>query len=250
MGTLVRRLRYLLFRSHHEAELLEEIEAHRALRQWQLGQDSLAPWSTLRRSRHGYIASCRDRGRQAWAAVLARPGSARAPAVLSRRRQTAFFCRVTQDGRFTVVGVVGEVKLKGVVGSQTSFGAYYFPYAQRPGASRFLTLAVRTSNDGAASSTAMRRVITGLDRELPLFDVQTLVDRSVKSLGRQRALMVLSLSFPAVALSLTAIGIYGVLSYPLVLTIVGGVLLFVAVIACVVPARRAAHIDPLVALTE
>ena len=214
---------------------------------------------------------------------------------------------------FTVVGVVGEVKLKGVVESQKSLGAYYFPYAQRPGAARFLTFAIRTTNDAAAASTAMRRVITGLDRELPVFDVQTLVNRSEKSLGRQRALMVLSLSFAAVALALTAIGIYGVLSYlvsqrrreigirvalggtpgaiirlvlreagisigagfllggtgtvmlrnalaselfgvraadPVVLTIVGALLLFVAVMACVVPARRAAHTDPLVALAE
>ena len=224
-----------------------------------------------------------------------------------------FFAVSDKTDWFTVVGVVGEVKLKGVVESQKSFGAYYFPYAQRPGASRFLTLAVRTGNDGTAFSTAMRRVITGLDPELPVFDVQTLADRSEKSLGRQRALMVLSLSFATVALALTAIGIYGVLSYlvsqrrreigirvalggtpaaiiglvlreagisigagflfggtgtvmlrnalaselfgvraanPMVLTIVGAVLLLVAVMACVVPARRAAHIDPLVALTE
>jgi predicted permease len=224
-----------------------------------------------------------------------------------------FFAVTNTTDWFTIVGVVGEVKLKGVVESQKSHGTYYFPYAQQPGASRLLTLTVRTTDDLAALSAAVRRVVTGLDREVPLFDAQTLADRSEKSLGRQRALMLLSLSFGAVALGLTAIGIYGVLSHlvsqrrreigirvalggtpagivrlvlreggisigagfliggagtavlqkgldselfgiraadPEVLAITACILLLVAVVACIVPASRAARIDPVVALAE
>src|SRR5688572_5686108 len=43
MGTFLRRLSYLLRRSRRRAELREEIEAHRALRQEGFESDGLAP---------------------------------------------------------------------------------------------------------------------------------------------------------------------------------------------------------------
>ena len=43
MTTIFRRLRYFLGRSRHDADLREEIEAHRALRQDAFERDGLAP---------------------------------------------------------------------------------------------------------------------------------------------------------------------------------------------------------------
>jgi hypothetical protein len=90
-------------------------------------------------------------------------------------------------------------------------GAYYFPLTQD--VSRGLTFAVRTATDPAAMTSAVREVIAALDRELPVFDSQTMEERTDRSLLSRRAPVVLSLSFGALALLLSALGIYGVLAY-------------------------------------
>ena len=68
MNTFFRRLRYLLQSSRHEAELREEIEAHRAHRQDALERDGLAPGEAARASRHalGNITLAVDDARDVW----------------------------------------------------------------------------------------------------------------------------------------------------------------------------------------
>jgi predicted permease len=111
----------------------------------------------------------------------------------------------------TVVGVVHDIKLANLVEGNGAVGAYYFPLQQD--ASRLLTFTLRTATDPAAQATALRDVVTSLDRELPVYDMQTMEERADKSLVTRRSPMVLSLAFGAVALFLSAIGIYGVLAY-------------------------------------
>jgi putative ABC transport system permease protein len=72
---------------------------------------------------------------------------------------------------------------------------------------------VRTAGDPVALAGPLRTALQGLDRELPVFDMETLEALTQKSLLSRRAPVLLSLSFGAVALFLSALGIYGVLAY-------------------------------------
>ena len=112
---------------------------------------------------------------------------------------------------YTVVGVIGDIKLHDLTEGATSVGAYYFPMDQD--ASTGLTFAIRTAGDPLSLTSAIRGVLMGLDRELPVFDTQTMEQRMEKSLVSRRSPVLLSLSFGAIALFLSAIGIYGVLAY-------------------------------------
>ena len=111
----------------------------------------------------------------------------------------------------TVVGVVRDIKLHTLTEGKQSVGAYFYPLAQN--VARGLTYAIRTSGDPASMANSVRGVFAQLDRELPVYDVQTMDDRMEKSLVSRRSPVMLSLSFGVVALFLSAIGIYGVLAY-------------------------------------
>jgi predicted permease len=112
---------------------------------------------------------------------------------------------------YRVVGVVGEVKLRGLVEGVGDTGAYYLPEAQSP--ARRFTFAIRTSGEPTSVAGAVRSEIGRLDREIPVYDVRTMRERTERSLVTRRSSMVLSLAFGAVALLLSAVGLYGVLAY-------------------------------------
>jgi predicted permease len=111
----------------------------------------------------------------------------------------------------TVVGVIRDVKLESLTEGRQAVGAYFFPLAQSTDG--FLTFALRTAGDPVALAGPLRTALQGLDRELPVFDMETLEALTQKSLLSRRAPVLLSLSFGAVALFLSALGIYGVLAY-------------------------------------
>jgi len=112
---------------------------------------------------------------------------------------------------FTVIGVVRDLKLHDLTEGKTTVGAYFFPMDQD--ISPVMTFAVRAAGNPAALSSGVRGALSQLDRELPVFELQTMEERMAKSLVSRRSPVLLSLSFAAVALLLSAIGIYGVLAY-------------------------------------
>jgi predicted permease len=212
---------------------------------------------------------------------------------------------------YTVVGVVGSVKLRALVDPDERVGAYFFPYQQDPRSSPTFTL--RTSGEPSTVISALRKAIVQVDAGLPLYDVRTMQERIDESLIARKSPMVLAMGFGLVALFLAGVGIYGVLAYtvaqrtreigirmalgstterifrlvvregfvllgsgfalgiagtialakylesllfgvrpadPYVLAAVAGVLALAAFVACVLPAQRAARVDPVVALRQ
>jgi predicted permease len=208
----------------------------------------------------------------------------------------------------TIVGVIANVKMQSV--QSGTFPAIYWPITQIPSdITMFVT--VRTSGDPLNLVNAVRTQLRSMDPDLPLYDVEPL-DRIVSSsLARPRDTAALVSLFAILALTLTAVGLYGVIAYsvtrrtreigvrialgarpgdllrsvvmrglylsltgaaiglpaaiastrlfrsmlfevspqePITLAAGAAVLVAVALVASYIPARRAARVDPMVAL--
>jgi putative ABC transport system permease protein len=115
--------------------------------------------------------------------------------------------------RYTIVGVVRDVHFESVAGQTESVGTAYFPHMQAPPLGRLRWIAVRTAAEYPAVMRAVRAALTAIDPDLPLSDIQTMTERTSRSLVSQSLAMRLASIFGLVALFLSVLGIYGVLAY-------------------------------------
>jgi predicted permease len=111
---------------------------------------------------------------------------------------------------FTIVGVVGGVKTSELA-EDSALGAIYIPY--RYNAQSSMNVIVRTSLSPAALGSVLRQTVQRLDPELPIDDIRPMQSRIDASLIQRRSSALLTSLFAAAALTLAAIGTYGVLSY-------------------------------------
>ncbi len=115
-----------------------------------------------------------------------------------------------KEDAYTIVGVVGAVKQAGLVEDQAQ-GAIYYPYGHR--ADHQIYVVARTSQRPETLAATLRSTVREIDPELPVTDLQTMETRLAGSLVARRSPALLAGLFSGIALLLTAIGTYGVLSY-------------------------------------
>ena len=117
--------------------------------------------------------------------------------------------RVLSGGPRDIVGVVGDVLQR--TPGQPAIPQLFMPYTQRT--SRTIRLVVRTEGDPLAIASSVREQIRVLDPNVPLAQAIPLRDMVSRSVARPRFYMSLLTLFAAVALLLSATGIFGVMSY-------------------------------------
>ena len=112
----------------------------------------------------------------------------------------------TEPVELTVIGIAGDTH-------QDTLETGTRPEVLRPMVDyTYLTLAVRTAADPGSLTSSIKRVVWTLDKDLPVYDVETMNEFVEENLGQRRFDSYLMGIFGGLALLLAGIGIYGVLT--------------------------------------
>jgi putative ABC transport system permease protein len=115
-----------------------------------------------------------------------------------------------QDVALQIIGIVGDTRVDDMWDPYKP--QFFLPYAQDPGHQRTLVV-MRVAGDPGAYENAVRRIVATMDNDHPVFNYRTFADSIGMQAAQPRFQAVLVSGFAGIALLLSALGLYAVLSY-------------------------------------
>lgn len=123
-------------------------------------------------------------------------------------KRTSFTCDKQELCR-TIVGVVGNIKQESLITDAVPEG--YVPVKQWP--AHGMTFVFKTTNEPLSMAGTIREQISAEDKDQPVYNIKTLDQKLKEAIAQTRAIMLLFTVFSGLALLLSSVGIYGVMSY-------------------------------------
>jgi putative ABC transport system permease protein len=108
----------------------------------------------------------------------------------------------------TVIGVVGDLRHAGL--DVEPAAEFYIWYRQGPPVAPFLV--VRTQGDPAALAESVRAELKALEKDMAVYDMRTMTEVRAASVAERRFILILAMAFGLLALTLAAVGVYGVMA--------------------------------------
>jgi putative ABC transport system permease protein len=108
----------------------------------------------------------------------------------------------------TVIGVVGDLRHSGL--EQPPAPEVYVSHVQNPPVAPFIV--IRTDGEPARLAASVRAELKAFEKDMAVYDMRTMTEVRAASVAERQFLTRLALAFGMLALTLTAVGVYGVMS--------------------------------------